>query len=118
MHNILLGTSKRVMKTWIKNEILTSQQLQIIEERVSKIQSPYDAGRLPLKISSTFTGFTADQWLNWTLVYSAVALKGLLPQAHYNCWLLYIRACTILCFKLIKKSDMHVADQNLHQVLP
>ena len=115
MHNILLGTSKHVMKTWIKNEILTSQQLQIIEGRVSKIQSPYDVGRLPLKISSTFAGFTADQWLNWTLVYSAVALKGLLPQAHYNCWLLYIRACTILCCKLIKKSDVYAADQYLHQ---
>ena len=115
MHNMLLGTAKHVIKTWIKNEIITPQKLQIIEERVSQIQSPYDVGRLPLKISSTFTGFTANQWLNWTLIYSVIALKGLLPQTHYNCWLLYVRACSILCTKLVKKSDVHTADQYLHQ---
>ena len=115
MHNLLLGSAKHVMKIWMKNEIITSQHLRTIEERVSKIHSPYDVGRLPLKISSAFTGFTADQWLNWTIVYSAVALKGLLPQNHYNCWLLYVRACSILCCKLIKKSDVYTADKYLLQ---
>lgn len=115
MHNLLLGTAKHVMKTWMKNEVIISQHLETIDERVSKIHSPYDIGHLPLKISSAFAGFTADQWLNWTLVYSAVALKGLLPQNHYNCWLLYVRACSILCCKLIKKSDLYTADKYLLQ---
>lgn len=103
MHNLLLGTAKHVMKTWISKGIITSKDLEAIEEVALKIKSPYDVGRMPLKISGNFAGFTADQWLNWTLIYSAIALKGILPQHHYNCWLLYVKACSLLCCKLIKK---------------
>ena len=113
MHNLLLGSAKHVMKTWLARSIITSKDLEIIEYRVSKILSPHDVGRLPLKISSSFSGFTADQWMNWTMVYSAVALKGILPSDHYRCWLLFVRACSILCSKLIKISDVHTADQYL-----
>ena len=103
------------MKTWTSKGILTNQDLQVIEDRVSQIQSPHDVVRLPLKIGSRFAGFTADQWLNWTLVLSAVALKGVLPQNHLVCWLLYVRACSILCSKVIKKCDVLTADQYLLQ---
>ena len=78
------------MKTWIAKGIIKSKDINLLEERVSRIQCPYDVGRIPLKISSGFSGFTADQWLNWTVVYSAVALKGIISQNHYNCWLLYL----------------------------
>lgn len=115
MHNLLLGTAKHVMKTWMAKGIVASKDLHVIEERVSKIQCPYDVGRIPLKISSGFYNFTADQWLNWTVVYSAVALKGIIPQNHYNCWLLYVKACSMLCCKFIKKSDVNMADQYLLQ---
>lgn len=80
---------------------------------MSQIQSPIDVGRLPLKIGSGFAGFTADQWLNWVVIYSPVALKGILPPADLTCWLLYVRACSILCSKVIKKSDVQTADQYL-----
>lgn len=36
MHNLLLGTAKHVMKIWTKMEIITSQQLNTIEEKVLK----------------------------------------------------------------------------------
>jgi len=75
MHNLLLGTAKHIMKIWTTNGILTHGVLEVIEKRVSQIQSPIDVGRLPLKIGSGFAGFTADQWLNWVVIYSPVALK-------------------------------------------
>ena len=115
MHNLLLGTAKHIMKTWIAKGIIKSKDLNLLEERVSRIQCPYDVGRIPLKISSGFSGFTADQWLNWTVVYSAVALKDIISQNHYNCWLLYVKACSMLCCKFIKKSDVITADQYLLQ---
>ena len=115
MHNLLLGTAKHVMKTWISKGIITSKDLDAIEEKALKIKSPYDVGRMPLKISGNFAGFTADQWLNWTLIYSAVTLKGILPQRNYNCWLLFVKACSLLCCKLIKKSEVVTADQYLLQ---
>ena len=67
------------MKTWISKGIITFKDLEAIEEKTLKIKSPYDVGRIPLKILGNFAGFTADQWLNWTLIYSAVSLKGILP---------------------------------------
>ena len=91
------------MKSWISKETITSKNLEIIEKEASKIKTPYDVGRMALKISGNFAGFTADQWLNWTLIYSAVTLKGILPQPDYNCWLLFVKACSLLCCKLIKK---------------
>ena len=100
MHNLLLGTAKHVMKTWISKGIITTKDLEVIEKEALEIKFP---GRMPLKISGNFAGFTADQWLNWTLIYSAVTLKGILPQPDYNCWLLYVKACSLLCCKLIKK---------------
>ena len=115
MHNLLLGTAKHVMKTWMAKGIVAPNDLKLLEERVSQMQCPYDVGRIPLKISSGFSGFTADQWLNWTVVYSAVALKGIIDQNHYNCWLLYVKACSMLCCKFIKKSDVSTADQYLQQ---
>ena len=115
MHNLLLGSAKHVMKTWISKGIITSKDLEAIEEKALKIKSPYDVGRMPLKISGNFVGFTADQWLNWTLIYSTVTLKGILPQHDYNCWLLFVKACSLLCCKLIKKSEIVTADQYLLQ---
>ncbi len=89
------------MKIWTSSGILTHRDLKVIEKRVSQIQSPIDVGRLPLKIGSGFAGFTADQWLNWVVIYSPIALKGVLPPAHLPCWLLFVRACFILRSKVI-----------------
>lgn len=113
MHNLLLGTAKHIMNIWTSNGILTHRDLEINEKRVTEIQSPIDVGWLSLKIGSGFAGFTADQWLNWIVIYSPIALKGVLPPVHITCWLLYVRACSILCSKVIKKSDVQTGDQYL-----
>ena len=81
MHNLLLGTAKHVMKIWLDRSIIVEKDLDRIENRVARIQSPHDIGRMPLKIGSNFSGFTADQWMNWTVVYSAVVLKDILPHS-------------------------------------
>ena len=62
MHNILLGTPKDVMSTWINKGILTQNSLQVIQDKSAKLSCPYGVGRIPFKIGSSFAGFTADQW--------------------------------------------------------
>ena len=77
IHNLLLGTSKHVMKVWIKNKILKPQDLETIEERSKLLSFPYDVGRIPCKIASSFSGFTADQWRIWiTVIYISNHFKG------------------------------------------
>ena len=79
MHNLLLGTAKHMVYLWKTLGILSTKQYDDIQDRVDSYVCPADMGRMPSKIASSFSGFTAEQWKNWT------ALKGFLPREHYNC---------------------------------
>lgn len=109
MHNLFLGTAKRVMQVWINQEILRKEHFDAVEQIVSKIKSPHDVGRLPLKISSSFSGFTADQWRNWVNIYSVVSLKSIIHPDHLRCWLLFVRACNMLCTRIITTDAINAA---------
>ena len=61
MHNLLLGTAKHVLKTWIEKGILSESDLQRKQKRVNLVKPPSEIGRIPSKISDGFKGFTADQ---------------------------------------------------------
>ena len=61
MHNLLLGTAKHVLKTWIEKGILSESDLQRLQKRVNLVKPPSEIGRIPSKISDGFKGFTADQ---------------------------------------------------------
>ena len=43
-------------------------------------------------------------------VYSPVILKGIIPDDHLQCWLLYVRACTILRQRILRESDIVTTD--------
>ena len=101
MHNLLLGMAKYVMETWTEHGIFTKKKFKLIEERIKCIKTPKDVGCLPLKISSSFSGFTADQWRNWTITFSSVALKrgkGL-GEIFFNleCFLPFLTSKTYFC---------------------
>jgi len=66
MHNLYLETAKYMMELWTERGILTKNDFTIIGGIVASITTPRDIGRMPLKIVSSFSGFTADQWQNWT----------------------------------------------------
>ena len=83
MHNLLLGTSKHVVELWKDKQVLTNKEFEELQSSVDEFVCPGDIGRLPSKISSSFGGFTAEQWKNWTCFFSLVALKGVIPWQHY-----------------------------------
>ncbi len=90
--------------------ILTSSGLSEIESRLKCFRCPSDIGRLPSNISSCYNGFTANQWCHWITIYSAVVLKGIVPDSHLRCWLLFVRACFILQTRCLRTSDVKSAD--------
>ena len=90
MHNLFLDTAKHVMETWLDTSMLTAADLQKVQERVDAVLVPANIGRIPGKIAKSFSGFTADQWKNWVVVFSSYALHGILPDEHYRCWLLLV----------------------------
>ena len=52
------------MAIWNDDEILTKPEFDYIQQEVDTIKVPAGVGRIPHKISSKFSGFTADQWMN------------------------------------------------------
>ena len=60
--------------------------MQITQKFIDFVQTPQHVGRIPFKISSSFSDFTADQYKNWTNIYSLMILKDILPTEHLECW--------------------------------
>ena len=58
----------------------------------------------------SLASFTADQWHNWTNVFSPFVLKGILAEDHYKCWLLFVEACQIITLRTLKPAHVHRAD--------
>lgn len=65
MHNLFLGTAKRVFVKWIDLNIITKADLSNIQERIEQICATSDLGRLPDNIQSNYGGYTAAQWKNF-----------------------------------------------------
>ena len=114
MHNLLLGTSKRMMEVWSSMKLIESKQLLDIQCIVDSFVTPSDVGRIPSKIASGFSGFTVEQWRNWTILYSLPALKGILPRDHFNCWHYFVKACHLLCRREITYDQLQIADELLN----
>ena len=76
MQNLLLGTAKHNMvELWKTLEILSSKQHDKIQDRVDSYVCLTYIGRVPSKISSSFSGRTAEQWKNWTMFFIFLLLK-------------------------------------------
>ena len=112
-HNLYLGTAKHVMKTWRECGIIQDKYLAVIQQRVDEFKVPHSIGRIPHKKGSNFSGLTADQWLNWTNIYSIYAIKDILPPADIQCWLYFVKASIILWQYTLTQSDLFTADSNL-----
>ena len=108
MHNLFLGTAKHIMKNiWLDDmePIIPKRFHVMMQEKVDRCESPSSMGRIPHKIASSFSSFTADQWKTWTMVFSMYALHGVLEQEHLECWYLFVQACNILVSPMLNIND-------------
>ena len=113
MHNVLLRSAKHIMMLWKGNGMIVSDHFASIQDTVDKFVTPADIGRIPHKISSGFSSFTADQWKNWTLIYSQVVLKEILSDEHYQCWHTFVMACHFMCSRAISQAAVSQMDAYL-----
>ena len=70
MHNLYLGTAKRMIELWLDLNIISEKQLKDIQARVDSVQTARDVGRLP----HCFGGFTFFQ-------------RSILNVGDILCWL-------------------------------
>lgn len=111
MHNLFLGTGKRMINLWMKHNLLTSNHFLQVQSFVDNITVPSDVGRIPHKIESGFAGFKADQFKTWITVFSIPALYGIgFSSEHLECWRHFVLACRILCKQVLSNDDVLLAD--------
>ena len=116
MHNLFLGTAKRFLKEiLIANGIITSANMDVIQQRVNSFTCPAGIGRIPLKIQSGFSQFTADQWKNWVIYFSIGALRNIVTGEILECWRHYVLACRVLCVQKITLEKAKLGDALLMQ---
>lgn len=115
MHNLFLGSARHFIEVVMEKGILTKVEMAAVEERVQAFNSPHAVGRLPRKVASKFAGFKADQWRNWTVIFSEVAYKGILPVPYFNCWQKFVKAIKLLCSHAISRADIIFADALLQE---
>ena len=96
MHNLFLGSAKHIMVVWKEKAVFPESSFAVIQKCIDTFCVPFDVGRIPHKVQSGFTSFTADRWKNWTLIYSLVALRDILTSDHYECWSYFVQACHYL----------------------
>ena len=116
MHNLFLGTAKHVLSNiWLEKDIVNTDQFAIIQKRVDGFKIPSDIGRIPYKIGSGFSSFTADQFKNWIVYFSLISMRGILTGAHLECWRHFVLACRILVQFELSHADISLADALLLQ---
>ena len=103
MHNLFEGSAKYFMKLLLENNLIN---MGIVKNVSKAFVTPVKIGRLPMKIDSNYSGFTADQWRNWTIIYSPIVLKDAITPELYDIWMNFVHACCLLCRRAIKK-DMN-----------
>lgn len=111
MHNLFLGTGKHMIKAvWLGKEVIGHDKFDIVQSRVDNCKVPPDIGRIPHKISSHFSSFTADQHKNWIIYFSLIALRGILLNEDLECWRHYVLACRLLSQHKITIEQLCLAD--------
>lgn len=100
MHNLFTGTAKYILKkVWLKDESpkLSKEGLKKIQSIIDSFDVPATVGRIPHKISTNISTFTADQWNNWILYYSLISLHNILDTEDLACWQYFVHACSGIC---------------------
>ena len=86
MHNLFLCTSKMLTKLWGELGYLSKETLTLIQSRVDSAQYAGDVGKLPCQIGKfSFDGFTADEFKNWTIIFSVYALHNIVLNEDMKC---------------------------------
>lgn len=109
MHNLFLGSEKHLLTIWKDNDLITKK----IQEPIERMKVPVDIGRLPYKIESGMASLTAEQWKNWTCIYSLYVSYDILPMEHLKCWHLFVQACNIISLPIIRDAQINQADELL-----
>ena len=94
MHNLFLGTVKKMLEIWQHHGLLNRHHFDRIQSCVNSVNI------LPILAefhTHGFSDFIADHFKSWVNIYSIPALVKILPEVHLECWRHFVLPCRILC---------------------
>ncbi len=89
-----------------------------MEKRIKDIKIPADLGWIPYKISTSkgFSGFTADQWKTFILVYVIPIMWDLLSGSDWKILGNFVKACLLLICRIINNDMITEAHEYLLKI--
>ncbi|OAD69919.1 hypothetical protein PHYBLDRAFT_171942 [Phycomyces blakesleeanus NRRL 1555(-)] len=115
MHNLFLGTAKRMMDIWIANNLLDDKDFVEMQEEANRMVLPVGYTTLKIKIGKKFPFMKADEWKSWCLIYSPVLLKTRLRDDLLGNWIHFVDACRELTKPSITKNGIKKAHESLEE---
>lgn len=98
---------------WSTNNVLdlsVRETCEMIQGAEDSIHAPSVIGRIPHKIETGFSDFTADQYNNWVTLYSIPFMYGVIGSDHLECWRHFVTACRLLCQRSLSVTDVELVD--------
>jgi hypothetical protein len=123
MHNLFLGVAHWIVKRlWVDGKILTKKHLELMDQRAKSIQVPSGLGRIPSKIATGegFSGFTADQWKSFILIYATPLMWDILKASDREILANFVRACCLLVCRIIDDDvlrEAHIRLLNVNKLI-
>ncbi|OAD71778.1 hypothetical protein PHYBLDRAFT_114208, partial [Phycomyces blakesleeanus NRRL 1555(-)] len=113
MHNLFLGTPKRLMDCWIKDKDIQDGDFAAIQKTAETMIVPGGYTSLNSKIGKQFLYMKADESKSWMLVYLSVLLKDALAKNRFENWINFVDACCLLIKPTITFDEVNTAYQFL-----
>ena len=87
-----------------------------MQERVNLFKAPKEVDQIPQKIASSFSDFTADEWKNWTIIFSTPYLYDLLPEQDLKIWWMLVNCFLIILYPKVMQRKLLTFYLNLINV--
>jgi hypothetical protein len=107
-----------IKRLWIDGEKINRYDLELMKRRAKVIKVPADLGRIPYKIATGkgFSGFTADQWKSFILIYATPLMWDLLEDPDRKILSNFVRACVLLVSRIMDTNALDEAHDRLLKV--
>ncbi|OAD65504.1 hypothetical protein PHYBLDRAFT_72291 [Phycomyces blakesleeanus NRRL 1555(-)] len=113
MHNLYLGTAKRMIQIWRKCNYINEKNQLTMQELANGIVIPCGYARITKKIADGFSFMKADEWKSWCVIYSPFVLKHVLPAKNLENWILFVDTYRLLTKPLINNKEIDEAHSKL-----
>ncbi|KAK3919975.1 Chaperone protein DnaJ [Frankliniella fusca] len=118
MH-IIMNVGKLFCKLWFKTKndgkpFNISKEINQVNARLNSFHPTSEISRAPRSLEH-YPDFKAHEWAVWILIYSIVALKGILPKKYFEHWALLVSALSRLTQNSVRVSEVLLSRREIQE---